>query len=178
MAIASMIAFVLFIVIEVLRIFQIQPFGKTLNQVLDVFRDKQDQGPLLLTPIYLLLGLSAPLWLSFNYKHSNVLHPLLPFSGIVSLGLGDTSAAVFGKLYGHTPWPGSQKTYIGSMACLLSQILAWFTLMMVFETPFTVYSIVCIMTVSTLVTIAEALTLQIDNLLLPILTYTLLLILT
>lgn len=62
------------------------------------FRDNRDVGAVILTPIYLLLGCALPMW---------VAHAILPrvpigivtlpsLAGLLSLGIGDTAAALFG----------------------------------------------------------------------------------
>ena len=47
------------------------------------------------------------------------------YSGVVSLGIGDTAAAVVGTLYGRHPWPGMKKTKEGTAAAVISQLLAF-----------------------------------------------------
>lgn len=44
--------------------------GTTIDIAFHVFTDSRDQGPVLLTHIYLLVGLSVPLWLSCNINNS------------------------------------------------------------------------------------------------------------
>ena len=53
----------LFLFLQYIRLFRIGPFGGSIHSALEVFLDKQDSGPLILTHVYLLLGLAVPLWL-------------------------------------------------------------------------------------------------------------------
>jgi dolichol kinase len=59
-------------------------------------RDERDQGRLVLTPLYLLLGITFPVWLSPTLNDRPL--PAEAFSGLVALGLGDACAAVMGSL--------------------------------------------------------------------------------
>lgn len=49
--------------LQSMRVLDIPPCGHSMGQYLLMFVDQQDQGPVLLTPIYLLVGCSLPLWL-------------------------------------------------------------------------------------------------------------------
>ena len=59
------------------------------------FKDEKDQGDLVLTNIYLLAGVSLPLWLSADLSNDN---PLTLLSGVLSIGIGDAFASIIGKL--------------------------------------------------------------------------------
>ena len=56
-----------------MRLLDIPPCGRSMEQYLMMFVDQQDQGPVLLTPLYLLVGCALPLWLfPFNKGQSKV----------------------------------------------------------------------------------------------------------
>ncbi|CAM9299301.1 unnamed protein product [Lampetra planeri] len=63
-----------------------------------------DSGPLILTHIYLLLGMSLPVWLFPAPCASRGVLPgaggLVPYAGVLAVGVGDTVASVFGQ----PPW--------------------------------------------------------------------------
>lgn len=74
-----------------------------------MFVDEKDAGYIALTPIYLLVSVSAPLWLhpcpcDGNETGGSNLLTLL--SGLLTIGIGDTAASVFGTLLGKHRWPG------------------------------------------------------------------------
>jgi len=57
----------------------------------------RDNGKLILTPIYLIFGFSFPIWLDL-FRFGRV--TLASYSGIISLGIGDTAASIIGKKFG------------------------------------------------------------------------------
>lgn len=61
--------------------------------------DHRDEGPLIFSHFSLLLGLALPIWitstLSLGGVDSNKLQ-VLSMSGLVSLGIGDSFAAIIG----------------------------------------------------------------------------------
>merc|ERR1719296_239220 len=78
-----------------------------------IFLDEKDssaaKGGLAVTHIALIVGCAFPLWAS------QLLHPtdtqdaflaLLPFLGVVVLGIGDSAGAIGGISFGHYHWSG------------------------------------------------------------------------
>ncbi|VDP77195.1 unnamed protein product [Schistosoma mattheei] len=47
------------------------------------------------------------------------------WSGVLSIAIGDSFAALVGRTYGKRRWPGSHRTYLGSFASFFSQMIAW-----------------------------------------------------
>jgi dolichol kinase len=88
------------------RILKLGPLGQYLQEGFVVFADEKDSGGISLTPIYLLIGCSLPLWIhpARGALRAAVTLPVL--SGLVSVGCGDTAASIFGSLFGKTKWPG------------------------------------------------------------------------
>ena len=158
-----------------MRVRGIEPVTSALNFCYQKFIDaKELDSPLILSHVYLLLGMSMPLvflspgsgvvedhyceyiknnglvseklfessYVSFlkysedffgtqccfydmlttNYAWKN--YTLIYFSGILSVGIGDSFASIFGIMYGKTKWPSSNKTIVGTIAGISSQILA------------------------------------------------------
>lgn len=96
------------------------------------FRGTQDQDPLVLTPLCLLLGLSLPVWLRFGMFSEGVLQSrvtttflqgILPYCGVLTVGVGDACAAVVGTSFGRVKLPGSNKTVEGFLGNVVGQVL-------------------------------------------------------
>ena len=92
-----------YFLLQSLRVLCVAPFGDTLHTYFEAFRDDQDGGLVILTHIYLLVGCSAPLWLS-----SQDVPTLAHYSGLISLGVGDTAASVIGSRFGRHHWTGKR----------------------------------------------------------------------
>ncbi|CAG2243905.1 DOLK [Mytilus edulis] len=103
---ASLLAFCVMCVIETLRYMDVKPFGKLIEEKYKLFLDKQDEGPLALTPIYLIFGLSLPLWMSFIFRIP--VSDISVYAGIISVGIGDAVASVIGSKIGRVKWPNGQ----------------------------------------------------------------------
>ena len=110
-ALAGMIP--LFLSTEYIRYMRLEPIGELLEAQRRPFADGRDNnGPLIVSYIYLILGISFPL-LVFN-------SPV----GLVSLGIGDSLASIVGKKIGKYRWPGSSKTIEGTIAFVFSTFVA------------------------------------------------------
>ncbi|KAK7116693.1 dolichol kinase-like [Littorina saxatilis] len=116
---ASVVAFAVLCVLEVSRLINVQWLGSAVENSFRVFVDDRDQGPVLLTHVYLLVGLSLPLWLS----HRIVVGDIRNYCGVISLGIGDTVACVVGMRYGNTKWPGTKKSVQGTLASVFAQLV-------------------------------------------------------
>lgn len=170
--VASTLCLAVFIFLEYVRYFRIKPLGHTLRSLLSLFLDERDSGPLILTHIYLLLGMSLPIWLvprpciqkgSFGGARA-----LVPYSGVLAVGVGDTVASIFGSTMGEIHWPGTKKTFEGTMTSIFAQIIS-VVLILIFDTGVDLnYSYAWILGSISAVSLLEACTTQIDNLLLPL----------
>jgi hypothetical protein len=83
MALAA--AFGVMLLLEGLRFGLVPPLGAGLNRFMSSFVDSRDEGEVIVSHLYLLLGCAAPLWWSGSWA----LHPLSPYAGIFILGIGD-----------------------------------------------------------------------------------------
>ena len=178
MAVITSIVFIAFVFIELVRLNEIEPIGRLLSRYLEPFRDQQDSGPLILTHIYLLSGLSFPFWYAVSYGTSqqekqSLFQFLSIYAGIISLCVGDTFASVIGKLYGTQTWPNRSKTYKGTLGCFLAMLTFGISSIQFFQFPMNLHEIILLFVLCLCVSLLESISNQVDNFLLP--TYTLLL---
>ncbi|XP_044739047.1 dolichol kinase [Chrysoperla carnea] len=170
---ASGVILGVFIFLEVIRILDIPPLGPILHDGFLIFVDEKDSaGGISLSPLYLLIGLSLPLWIHpFGCDLTDSAgFQLLPFcSGLLTIGVGDTFASIFGMLLGKHSWPGTKKTVEGTLGSILVQIcclygLFHYDLIVERDIPKAILAIV-------FTSLVEAKTDQVDNLVLPLLAY-------
>ncbi|CAH1780759.1 unnamed protein product [Owenia fusiformis] len=191
LSVATSCVLVVVIVLECIRIIRVWPFGDAIHNAFQVFVDEKDGGIVILTHIYLLIGCAVPLWLSQKLQSEP---PIALFSGIISIGIGDTTASIFGTKFGKTKWPNSKKSVEGTVAAIVLQGIfviillhsGWIsfgnTTQILGDTLMPLlpngalwiyrYLVVTIAIIST--SLLEAFTSQIDNLVLPIFMYTIL----
>ena len=84
-------------------------------------------------------------------------------SGVISIGIGDSAASIVGSKFGRFKFPGSPKTFEGTLASVLSQII--------FVRFFSNLSLTVVSGIA-IVAVVEALTSQVDNVVLPLLLFT------
>ena len=171
--ISSVTVFCLFVIASTMCAYQIKPFGPRITQLFLSFTDKQDEGKFILTPVYLIFGLSFPIWLCFINDMSwtgGVSHslPIKCLSGILSVGVGDACASWFGSKYGKTNIPGSIKTIEGTVASIIVQLVVILLLVItqIIETDIGVAIIA-----TSVVAFIELVSNEIDNLVLPLVTF-------
>ncbi|CAB3366779.1 Hypothetical predicted protein [Cloeon dipterum] len=171
---SSGVALAFLILAEMVRLLKLGPLGSYLQEGFVVFADEKDSGGISLTPIYLLIGCSLPMWIhpSRCALRAAVMLPVL--SGLVSVGCGDTAASVIGSLFGKNKWPGSHKSVEGSIACVTSQIALVIILSYSGMFQLTWFLALRVAVAAIAVTIVEAQTDQVDNLALPLVLYILL----
>lgn len=159
--------FCVFVIVEVLRFFEVPPWKQTLNNFLLAMKDEQD-SKLLLTPIFLLLGVFLPLFLSPNEQSPHLYH----LAGVAATGVGDSVAAIVGSQWGKTKWPRQKKSVEGSTAMAVAT-----TIFLLLARPFCappLPSCAHIVFVSLILSAVEAVTVNIDNIVLPTVGYLLL----
>uniref|UniRef100_A0A182JNN0 dolichol kinase n=1 Tax=Anopheles christyi TaxID=43041 RepID=A0A182JNN0_9DIPT len=176
---ASGLMLAILVVLEMARLIQLAPVANMLNTAVNLFIDEKDAGAIALTPIYLLVGCSLPLWLHpapCDLTNSGGLQMLTLSAGVLSIGIGDTAASVAGYHFGRHKWhANTNKSVEGTVASVLLQALAIGALYQVGVIHLTVsraaYAGIAVI-VNALV---ESRTDQIDNLVLPLVTYLILL---
>jgi dolichol kinase len=107
-----------FILVETFRLFCCG-IDSRLAWGMETFRNGLDTGDAVLSHLWLLLGCAIPV-----FAVGNIWEISVAASGIVSLGILDSAAAVFGMGFGKTQWPGSEKTIVGSIAGMLAYVFA------------------------------------------------------
>ncbi|KAF8983940.1 hypothetical protein BGZ46_009177 [Entomortierella lignicola] len=117
MHIAFSVGLAALIFLEYIRYFAVVPFGKEIHLFLVGFLDARDGGPIILSHLYLLIGCATPVWLAEQ-------HILAGLSGIFALGVGDAMASIIGKRFGKHRWPGTIKTIEGTVAFVVSVMMA------------------------------------------------------
>ncbi|XP_074650934.1 dolichol kinase-like isoform X1 [Tubulanus polymorphus] len=168
---ASGAALAILVLLEFIRFLRIRPLGEILNNAFRIFLDEKDQGSLIVTHIYLLVGCTLPLWLypySLNIQYGCM---LLWFAGILSVGVGDTAASVIGSMCGRHKWPDGHKSMEGTLAAIMAQSLFCFVISMFGILPEFSHNCIMMLVVIVLTSLLEAFTTQIDNLILPLYAY-------
>ena len=120
LAISQLVASLLFIALETCRVCK-SPFFELQNRFLSKYLDKREDisHDLVLTHLYLLLGCSLPIWLELS-QQSGTTSQLRQCSGLLLIGVGDSCAALFGIRFGKVQWPGSHRTFVGTLAFVIS----------------------------------------------------------
>jgi len=140
--------------------------------------EKEDTKGFLFTHVSLVFGCAMPLWIQKGAFESLRIHgsssilwnEILPYIGILCLGVGDAFGAIVGTLYGRTRWSNhSKRTFEGSLGMLMSMIVSTLGLLLWFGILSTPYGMEMVEMVGSLIvlTILEACTDQIDNICLP-----------
>lgn len=158
--------FALFLMLELTRLINVPPMGTILQEVFSIFVDEKD-ALVSLTPLYLLCGMSYALWMPTNSLPLTCL-----FSGVLTVGIGDTAASYVGCNWGTHKWPSSEKSVEGTFGCALSQAglicALMYTGFITSNSWLFLRSLIAVIGVS----LVEARSNQIDNLVLPLLMYT------
>ena len=166
---ASQLVLGIFILLEFVRTYKIEPLSSILNSAFALFIDEKDRGALVLTNIYLLVGTFAPVWIA-SHPHLTSNH-LAIYSGVLSVGIGDAVASVVGSMHGRTKWPGTFKTVEGTLASVAAQLAFVGLWAAATHFEFNAVSVSVIVGSITISSVMEALTQQVDNLVLPLTLY-------
>merc|ERR1719468_123391 len=167
---------IVLVLFEAIRYYKIGQIGEYVENMTSLFIDEKDSNSkLILSHIYLLVGLSFPLWIS-DIKSFNLCH----LSGLITVGIGDSFASLIGSRLGKHKLPGCDKKSVeGSIGLILSELI---TLLVLAETGFidlfNTFNILLILTFLILTSFIEAYTNDNDNLILPIVAYPILNLLT
>ncbi|WVZ77926.1 hypothetical protein U9M48_025720 [Paspalum notatum var. saurae] len=166
-------AFAVFLILEMIRIWEVYPLGRVVHQFMNAFTDHRDSEVLIVSHFSLLLGCALPKWMSSGLND----RPLAPFAGILSLGIGDTMASMIGYKYGVLRWSKTgKKTIEGTAAGITSVLAACSILVSLLASSGYIlsqnwFSLLIAVTLSGLL---EAYTAQLDNAFIPLVFYSLL----
>jgi len=168
------VAFSLMALLEIMRASGPRVFGRLIDPYMQENIDERDRGSLILTHLYLLAGCALPIWMSNSVANStdsrSKLTSFLACSGLISVGIGDAVGGAIGKTYGQTRWPHTKKTVEGTIAMAMSVFLvSWLTVRLSEDgTVQPVDNKIALAMVAVSVSLLEASTDQIDNIVLPI----------
>jgi len=144
----------------------LRPTKSFITQFFELFFDEKDErakeGGFVITHISLLCGCAMPLWIHLLYPSCS----LTPFLGIICVGVGDAAGAVVGTYYGQHKWPDKRRSIEGSFAMLVSISIVTFFLLRSYDLDMRYDIAILVLTVLTLM---EAVTYQLDNICLPLL---------
>ncbi|KAF7088678.1 hypothetical protein CFC21_091759 [Triticum aestivum] len=166
-------AFALFLILEMIRVWEVYPLGHTIHQFMNAFTDHRDSEILIISHFSLLLGCALPKWMSSGFND----RPLAPFAGILSLGIGDTMASMIGYKYGVLRWSKTgKKTIEGTAAGITSVLAACSILVTLLASSGYILSQhwLSLSVAVTLSLLLEAYTTQLDNAFIPLVFYSLL----
>ncbi|XP_017125026.1 dolichol kinase [Drosophila elegans] len=167
---ATGVALAAFVVLELLRLLKIPPFAERLADAFRSFKDEKDAGELALTPFCLLIGCSMPVWMTPCPCSGGDTLALL--SGILAVGVGDTAASVVGSKLGRNKWGKSSRSLEGTIAFVVSILLAVWLLQITGLLAMTQAKWFATIFAALNTALVEAFTDQVDNLVLPLIFYT------
>ncbi|VDK71232.1 unnamed protein product [Litomosoides sigmodontis] len=160
----------IFVIIEVFRSKRVSPWSAHLDSWLLIFVDKQDSPELILTPIYLLVGIFLPLFLS--PISNNECRHLYHFAGVATVGVGDSLSAIVGSRYGRLHWPKSRKTVEGSVAFAIGQFIFSILICLFYlKNDIGICRLLRILFCSLICALLEAGLPAMDNIVLPVIAY-------
>ncbi|XP_021766447.1 dolichol kinase EVAN-like [Chenopodium quinoa] len=165
------VALAAFLVLEIVRVWRIWPFGEMIHHFMNAFTDHRDSEILVVSHFSLLLGCALPIWISSGFND----RPLAPFAGILSLGIGDTMASMVGYKYGVLRWSKSgKKTIEGTAAGITSVMAACSFLLPLLASAGYIQNWSSLLLAVIASGLLEAYTAQLDNAFIPLVFYSLL----
>jgi len=173
LAIVSFGAFWTMLWLSIYSSHQIYPYGGYLRRLSASITDYRDGGKIVLTPVYLLFGLASPIWLDLlRFGHLR----LSSSAGLVAIGIGDSVASIIGRKYGRNRWFRDGKSLEGMFANFAAQLACLSALRFtdVDATTSNSLTLAKLIACAFLSALLEAATDQIDNFVLPLISYSML----
>mmetsp|Transcript_13534 Transcript_13534/g.12009 ORF Transcript_13534/g.12009 Transcript_13534/m.12009 type:complete len:298 (-) Transcript_13534:23-916(-) len=172
MVFGSNIAIVLFVIVEFGK-----KFGKgTILQLIHEYEDRyldereKNSNNLILSHLCLLLGCSISCITSYILVDGMEFPPhfiMFSLSGLLFVGIGDSMAALGGRMYGKTMWPNRKKSQEGSFFCIASYLANYIMILLITQPLVTSGKGIEIFLAGFVATMVEAFTRQFDNFLCP-----------
>lgn len=112
----------------------LSPVINALNSFYDVFLDEKDLCgcDFVVTHATLIFGCALPLWTCSSLleyfppdTNDSNFFSILSLLGVVVIGVGDSFGALIGSLFGRTRWPGTKRTFEGSLSMLVSTTICF-----------------------------------------------------
>lgn len=157
-------AIYIFLVVEAFRIIRFPFIAQLIETYVSGFVDERDSGELILTHLFLLLGCGLPVLLCSNEGNNSL---AVKFCGISVLAIGDAAASAIGVKFGKHKWPGSKKSFEGTIGAFVGTWITIVTLTSLGAGTFDVKRSLLLAIPSLVGAFDEAFTSQIDNLTLP-----------
>ncbi|CAI2364190.1 unnamed protein product [Moneuplotes crassus] len=172
MVFGSNLAIVCFVMIEFTKKYNQGAVLKLIHHYEEKYLDEREMNRdgVILSHLFLLLGATIPTITSYilvdgmEFPSHFILFSL---SGLVFVGIGDSMAALCGKIYGKTKWPGRSKSQEGSFFCIFSYMLFYVIILMLTTPLVTSGKGIEIFIAGFVATMVEAFTRQFDNFLSP-----------
>ncbi|KAL6772279.1 hypothetical protein ACKKBG_A29615 [Auxenochlorella protothecoides x Auxenochlorella symbiontica] len=194
LGLALAVAFAGLVAVEAVRSAALPGVSLRITDFMERFTDARDAGPIYVTHFALLLGMALPVWLSLDWEAGERQGPpgLLEgagvrarapaLAGILILGFGDSAASLVGRLWGeHALAADNPKTWEGLAAGSAATLAGWVGVALLssalpgvalLSPPPTQGGLLAATSLSCFL---EAVTGQLDNAVLPLHYYTLLL---
>lgn len=167
-------ALAIFIFVELIRSshYPFQKLSETINAALDPLIDERDRRGVVVTHLYLLLGVGYPFVAEYLFSVYNLrtFNPVAAAQGLLTTGVGDSAAALVGKGLGDRAHklPRSKKTIEGLIAFFASYAASAICLYWLTKHPLTLKRIVAILFTGGLSALFESYTDEVDNFVLPL----------
>jgi dolichol kinase len=161
-------AFGVFVLLEYCRNFLILPQHDFFGRYFDIFilDDERKGGINIITShVSLLVAVAIPIYFSVCLKHGL---SLVPYFGMVAVGVGDAFAAIMGFKFGKIKWAGTNKTLLGSFAGFSSMFVSSVLVEIIFLNQLSFQEITIVGITLLFTTFAEVFIKGNDNLFLPI----------
>ncbi|KAL0228557.1 hypothetical protein RCL1_004700 [Eukaryota sp. TZLM3-RCL] len=142
---------------------------KVFTLIFQLIADEKDTNIMVFSHIYLVLGTLIPLLVSINFKLPNQFFILMSCLGIASIGVGDSLAAIGGKLFGrHNISHNNSRTFEGSFTFIISTFSFFILMYLSFDFSNLSLSLcLCFLIISLFLSIIEAICFLADNIIVP-----------
>ena len=130
--------------------------------------DERDGGLIVLTHTYLLVGCGMTLALDALTSTKSQLCAIPSLSGLLVLGIGDSAASIGGVRFGRHRWPASSRSFEGTFAMIAALSAITLAISYAMNELDSLQRVVNVLIACISVSLIEATTEQIDNLLLPL----------